>query len=141
MEGAFFEFLWILTFATIALNMDTTFPVGVGMVGLILSIVRTFMIYFEEEKMDMDSFKASKNLENEPITNNAGEESAKNIEISEIIPEFMEYNDKIIDLKDTFKIKEDTIRNLIDNRFKEEEMSYDRFKSVIDNCHKIFCQD
>ena len=137
-EGLFFEFLWILTFVSIALNMDTTFPVGVGMVGLILSIVRTFMIYFEAEKMDMDSFKASPNPENEPIANNTGEESAKSIEISEIIPEFMGYNDKIIDLKDTFKNKEGTIRNLIDTRFKEEELSYDRFKSVIDNCHKIF---
>ena len=138
LEGLFFEFLWIFTFVAIALNMDTTFPVGLGIVGLILSIVRTFMIYFEAEKMDMDSFKASSNPENEPISNNTGEESSKNIEISEIIPEFIAYNDKIIDLKDTFKNREETIRNIIDERFNQGEMTYDRFKSVIDNCHKIF---
>ena len=140
MEGLFFEFLWIFTFIAIALNYDTNFAVSIGMIGLIISIIRTFMIYFEEEKMAADSFITEKQItETLKIdTTPKPVEKTSKISDSEIIPEFKGYNDKITELKDTFNKKEDNITNLINNRFTKEELTYDRFTSVINNCHKIF---
>ncbi|WP_295618432.1 hypothetical protein [uncultured Methanobrevibacter sp.] len=48
--GMFFEFLWALVFLVIGLGGNTTFFVSLGMIGLILGIVLSFKIYFEDEK-------------------------------------------------------------------------------------------
>ena len=139
-EGLFFEFLWIFTFIAISFNYDTNFAVSIGMIGLIISIIRTFMIYFEEEKTVMDSFITQKEITDtlKIDTTPKPVEKTNKISDSEIIPEFKGYNDKIIELKDTFDKKEDNITNLINNRFAKGELTYDRFNSVINNCHKIF---
>ena len=57
---------------------------------------------------------------------------------SEIIPQFKHYETEINDLKNTFNQKEENITDLINQRFTKEELSYDRFMSVIKNCHKLF---
>lgn len=138
-EGIVFEFLWVLSFITSnSSDVIFNFFLALALAGLILSIVRTFMIYFEEEKMDMDNYPskpiADAPVEAEPKTVN----NVDNISSSEIIPQFRAYNTQINELRDEFNHKEENITNLINNRFNKEELSYDRFTSVIDNCHKIF---
>ena len=138
MEGLFFEFLWIFwmfcIFPFFNESVSEVF-IGIGFIGVILSIVRTFMIYFEEEKMDDENYSTLKNILDTSIENSPKEEN--NID-SDIIPQFKPYNTEINDLKNTFDQKEENITNLIDKRFNKEELSYDRFSSVLENCHKIF---
>lgn len=139
LEGVFYELLWIFVFIAIFYNINTNFPVSIGMIGLIISIIRTFMIYFEEEKMDSAHFDRlnaildTPNVDYEPKAGNDNVSSD-----SEIIPQFIAYDNQIHELKNTFNQKEENITNLINKNFNQEELSYDRFTSVIKNCHKIF---
>lgn len=139
-EGIIFEFLWILSFITAgSSDMVFNFFLAVALAGMVLSIVRTFMIYFEVEKMDTANYapkpKVETPAETKPKTvDNTGNEYAN----SEIIPQFRAYNTQITGLKDTFNQKEENITNLINQRFNDGELSYDRFMTVINSCHKIF---
>lgn len=136
LEGLFFEFLWVLAFAIIGFNGDPTFFISLAMIGLILGIVRSFMIYFEEEKMDEANFSTLNHLTDTPVDNIPNPVGGS--DDSEIIPEFRHYNSEINELRNTFNQKEENITGLIDKRFKEEELSYGRFMDVIKNCHKLF---
>lgn len=139
-EGIIFEFLWVLSFILTMVN-DTLsmMSVGLAMAGMVLSVICTFIAYFEEEKMNdfvssepiidgPNSYPSSKTVENSKAVNSS----------SEVIPQFRHYNTEINNLKDTFNQKEGNIRDLINQRFNNEELSYDRFMSVINSCHKIF---
>ena len=60
LEGAFFEFLWIpFIVLSGSDNGIASFFVGLAIVGWILSIARTIMIYFDEKRMDNLSFSPS----------------------------------------------------------------------------------
>ena len=136
LEGLFFEFLWVLAFIIIGFKGDPSFFMSLAMIGLILGIVRSFMIYFEEERMDENNFSTLRNILDVPTEAASGPvEEANSLDI---IPQFRSYNAEIIDLKKTFNQKEANVNELINKRFKAEELSYDRFTSVIKNCHKLF---
>lgn len=138
MEGLFFEFLWIFWLFCISPFFSDTvseFFIGVAFIGLILSIVRTFMIYFEEEKMDDENYSTLKNILDAPIDSSQKTDEKIN---SNIIPQFRAYENEINELKGTFDQKEENITGLIEKRFEKEELSYDRFMDVINNCHKLF---
>lgn len=137
-EGAFFEFLWVLyliSFGIAKAVMD--FFIAISVIGWILSIARTIMIYFEEKRMDNGAFTPSpKPAASSP----APEVSPKPVEnpVAEIIPEFKPYKNEIDNLKQAFDKKEDNITGLINKRFESGELSHNRFMSVIDSCHKLF---
>ena len=143
MEGAVFELIWILYL--ISLNAGEglmNFIISLAVIAWILSIVFTIIVYFEEKRMDNGGTIPyfDNTIEETPIkdegepVNNIFKESPN----PEIIPQFKAYNTQINELRDEFNNKEENITNLINNRFNKEELSYDRFTSVIDNCHKIF---
>ncbi len=143
-EGLFFEFLWIFYIFLINpfFSEDISyFFISIALIGFVLSIVRTFMIYFEEERMSSENFDRLNNI----LDTSSSDFSSKPVEgtgnISDnpdIIPQFRPYNTEINDLKKTFDQKEENINKLINNRFSNNELSYDRFMDVIKNCHKLF---
>ena len=139
LEGALFEFLWLLYFLFFGAGEGVqNFTISMAMLGWILSIAITIMVYFEEMRMDnMDL-----NLSPEPIVNppkaNIDPEPVEQTIDTEIIPEFRHYNNEINDLKGSFDKKEDNIMGLINKRFENQGLTYSRFTSVIDNCHKLF---
>ena len=51
---------------------------------------------------------------------------------------FGEYEKEIDNLITVFKIKEDVVRKLIEKRFTPPQITYDKFISAVDNCHKLF---
>ena len=51
---------------------------------------------------------------------------------------FKEYKKEIDNLNTVFNIKEDVVRKLIEKRFAPPQITYDRFISAVDNCHKLF---
>ncbi|MBO5840108.1 MAG: hypothetical protein J6Q86_01605 [Methanobrevibacter sp.] len=138
LEGAFFEFLWILSFVFSSTdNGISSFLIGIAIIGWILSIARTIMIYFEEKRMDNLSFNPSP----QPVVSTpAPDISPKPVEniVPEIIPEFKPYKAEIDNQKQAFDKKEENIKGLINKRFESGELSHNRFMSVIDSCHKLF---
>ena len=139
LEGAFFEFLWILYIVLFAVDKNLgTLVIPFTIIGWILSIVRTFMVYFEEERMDNDLFAAPKPVADTPKPTPAPIVNEDNQSSQDIIPQFRHYNREINDLKDTFNQKEENIKGLINKRFNSDELTYDRFMSVIENCRKLF---
>ena len=96
------------------------------------------MVYFEEMRMDnMDLNPSPEPIVNPPEANIDPEPVEQTID-TEIIPEFRHYNNEINDLKGSFDKKEDNIMGLINKRFENQGLTYSRFTSVIDNCHKLF---
>jgi hypothetical protein len=138
LEGALFEFLWILYFVTYSINDGIiNFFIAIAVIGWILSIARTIMIYFEEKRMDNLSFSPSP----QPVVSTpAPDISPKPVEnaVVDIIPEFKPYKTEIDNQKQAFDKKEENITGLINKRFENGELSHNRFMSVIDNCHKLF---
>lgn len=138
-EGALFEFLWVLYLISYAIaNGIIDFFIAISVIGWILSIARTIMIYFEEKRMDNGAFTPSTKP---TLSSPAPEVSPKPVEslaVSEIIPEFKSYKYEIDNLKQAFDKKEDNITGLINKRFESGELSHNRFMSVIDSCHKLF---
>lgn len=138
LEGALFEFLWILYFVTYSINDGIiNFFIAIAVIGWILSIARTIMIYFEEKRMDNLSFSPSP----QPVVSTpAPDISPKPVEnaVVDIIPEFKPYKAQIDNQKQAFDKKEENITDLINKRFETGELSHNRFISVIDSCHKLF---
>lgn len=138
LEGALFEFLWILYFVTYSINDGIiNFFIAIAVIGWILSIARTIMIYFEEKRMDNLSFSPSP----QPVVSTpAPDISPKPVEnaVVDIIPEFKPYKAQIDNQKQAFDKKEENITDLINKRFETGELAHNRFMSVIDNCHKLF---
>ena len=138
LEGALFEFLWALYFITYSINDGIiNFFIAIAVIGWVLSIARTIMVYFEEKRMDNLSFNPS----SQPVVSSPVQESipkpVENI-VSEIIPEFKPYKAEIDNQKQAFDKKEENIKGLINKRFASGELSHNRFMSVIDSCHKLF---
>lgn len=138
LEGALFEFLWILYFVTYSINDGIiNFFIAIAVIGWILSIARTIMIYFEEKRMDNLSFSPSP----QPVVSTpAPDISPKPVEnaVVDIILEFKPYKAQIDNQKQAFDKKEENITDLINKRFETGELAHNRFMSVIDNCHKLF---
>ena len=149
LEGALLEFLWVLYIVYPKYTPFSSFLISLSFIGLILSIIRTFMVYFEEEKMDGDSFnEGSLNQYTSPSNQPSAESKDVWIESTldgilnssddEIVPEFKEYKTQVEDLKRSFESKEKNVNDLLDKRFTKEELSYGRFKSVVNEFHKTF---
>lgn len=51
---------------------------------------------------------------------------------------FKKYEKEINNLKVLFDVKEDVVRELIEKRFEPPQITYDKFISTIDSCHKLF---
>lgn len=56
------------------------------------------------------------------------------------IDSLKKYEKEINGLKVLFDVKEKTVRNLIEKCFEPPQITYDKFTSLIDSCHKIFYQ-
>ena len=54
------------------------------------------------------------------------------------IPSLKKYEGKINDLMILFDAKEKAVRELIEKRFEPPQITYDKFMSSVDSCHKVF---
>uniref|UniRef100_UPI00386B2F96 hypothetical protein n=1 Tax=Methanobrevibacter sp. TaxID=66852 RepID=UPI00386B2F96 len=57
---------------------------------------------------------------------------------SEGLESLKKYTKEVEELRDVFDKKEETVRNLIEKRFKPPQITYDRFMSTIDKSHDLF---
>lgn len=54
------------------------------------------------------------------------------------IQSLKKYEKETNDLKVVFDVKEEVVRDLIKKRFEPPQITYDRFISAVDSCHKLF---
>ena len=60
------------------------------------------------------------------------------VEESSGFESFKKYEKEINNLKVVFDVKEGVVRDLIEKRFEPPQITYDKFISAIDSCHKLF---
>ena len=147
-EGLLFELFWVLVFLFGGLSQSLSlFLVSLGMIGVILSIMITFVVYFEEEKMDVIGFNvnpavsetAAQSIGHVDTTSiSSSNENVLSSSSNETLPELKDYKDQILELKDTFKSKEADFDKVLNKRFTKGELTYGRFKTVVNDCHDLF---
>lgn len=54
------------------------------------------------------------------------------------IPSLKKYEAEIKNLKVLFDVKEGVVKDLIEKRFEPPQITYDRFISMVESCHKLF---
>ena len=107
---------------------------------LILSVLPFVYLYMKVH------FKKSAKIESKPIKttpistksnvqDNGGIESLKKYGGIESLKK---YEKEVKDLKILYDVKEGVVRDLIEKRFAPPQITYDKFMSVIDSCHKLF---
>lgn len=79
----------------------------------------------EEPKTPKKEIK-QENIEKEPVEKGTGLDSLK------------VYEKDVNNMKVLFNVKEEVVRELITKRFEPPQITYDRFMSAVDTCHKLF---
>jgi hypothetical protein len=103
---------------------------------LVLAVLPLLYLYyiFNLNRYSKDStkkkIKKSQKTENKvseaPVSEHTGIDSLK------------KYEKEIQNLKVVFDVKEGVVRDLIEKRFEPPQITYDKFITVIDSCHKLF---
>jgi len=132
---------WILGLfyvVLICIAVPVTFSKNIVGMYLILVLVILPLLYlyyiFNHKKYKKDTVKKqvkeSKKVET-PVSTTADEKSSG-------MDSFKRYEKEISNLKVLFNVKEKVVRELIEKRFEPPQITYDKFMSSIDNCHKLF---
>lgn len=132
---------WILGLfyvVLICIAVPVTFSKNIVGMYLILVLVILPLLYlyyiFNHKKYKKDTVKKqvkeSKKVET-PVSTTADEKSS-------VMDSFKRYEKEISNLKVVFNVKEKVVRELIEKRFEPPQITYDKFMSSIDNCHKLF---
>lgn len=133
---------WILGLfyvVLICIAVPVTFSKNIVGMYLILVLVILPLLYlyyiFNHKKYAKDTVKKqvkeSKKKVETPVSTTADEKSSG-------LDSFKRYEKEISNLKVLFNVKEKVVRELIEKRFEPPQITYDKFMSSIDNCHKLF---
>ena len=132
---------WILGLfyvVLICIAVPVTFSKNIVGMYLILVLVILPLLYlyyiFNHKKYKKDTVKKqvkeSKKVDT-PVSTPVAEKSSG-------LDSFKKYEKEISNLKVVFNVKEKVVRELIEKRFEPPQITYDKFMSSIDNCHKLF---
>ena len=132
---------WILGLfyvVLICIAVPVTFSKNIVGMYLILVLVILPLLYlyyiFNHKKYKKDTVKKqvkeSKKVDTSVSTPVAEKSSG--------LDSFKKYEKEISNLKVVFNVKEKVVRELIEKRFEPPQITYDKFMSSIDNCHKLF---
>ena len=132
---------WILGLfyvVLICIAVPVTFSKNIVGMYLILVLVILPLLYlyyiFNHKKYKKDTVKKqvkeSKKVDT-PVSTPVAEKSSG-------LDSFKKYEKEISNLKVLFNVKEKVVRELIEKRFEPPQITYDKFMSSIDNCHKLF---
>lgn len=133
---------WILGLfyvVLICIAVPVTFSKNIVGMYLILVLVILPLLYlyyiFNHKKYAKDTVKKqvkeSKKKVETSVSTTADEKSSG-------MDSFKRYEKEISNLKVAFNVKEKVVRELIEKRFEPPQITYDKFMSSIDNCHKLF---
>ena len=133
---------WILGLfyvVLICIAVPVTFSKNIVGMYLILVLVILPLLYlyyifnlkgYEKDTVKKQVKESQKKVET-PVSTTADEKSSG-------LDSFKRYEKEISNLKVLFNVKEKVVRELIEKRFEPPQITYDKFMSSIDNCHKLF---
>ena len=128
-SGLFYTIL--ICIAVPIVNTRNTIGICVLLVLTIISLLYMYYI-FNLKRYGKDTNKKLKAPKKEKVQNETPDIKTKDI------GSLSKYEKEINDLNVLFDVKENVVRELIEKRFEPPQITYDKFISSIDNCHKLF---
>lgn len=105
---------------------------------LVLFVIPLIYLFFVLNLNRYTKNNRDKQYDTSQKSKNDTENIEKPKEEIEGIDSLKKYQKEIDNLKVLFNVKESVVRDLIKKRFEPPQITYDRFMSSVDSCHKIF---
>ena len=113
------------------------YKVLIGMiVVLLLFIIPLFYLYITFNLNRYDDSNVKKQVETTKTASDSKVQAS--IPKDNGVESFKKYEKEVNNLKVLFDVKEHVVRDLIKQRFEPPQITYDKFISMIDSCHKLF---
>ena len=132
---------WVLAFfytVLICVAIPVTYSKNIiGMyLLLVLFIIPLIYLFFT---LNLNRYQKSKQTRKVHVSQKQ-EKTEENVAVSEQegLESLKVYEKEIANMKVLFNVKEEVVRDLIKKRFEPPQITYDKFISSIDNCHKVF---
>ena len=151
-EGILYTVPWILGFVTWGIQPVRSVAFEVAIIFYFVSIIRSVMVATEPKPLYAyrDSFTQEAEFKEktrhvfekkteQKVKENKNNEEAVNVNIQEgVVPAFKFYENKFNELAEIYPIKEKNVMELIEKRFEPPQLTYSRFKRVVDDSHETF---
>ena len=105
-------------------------------VVLLLFIIPLFYLYITFNLNRYDESNVKKQVETTKTASDSKVQAS--IPKDNGVESFKKYEKEANNLKVLFDVKEHVVRDLIKQRFEPPQITYDKFISMIDSCHKLF---
>ena len=146
-EGILYEIPWLLGFIAWGIQPVRSIAFEVAIVFYFVSVIRSVMVATEPKpvyasRYDPFSQEAEfkeKEQKFEESKNKEDMEEKVNVNIQEgVVPAFKFYEKKFNELEEIFPQKEKNAMELIEQRFAPPQLTYTRFKRIVDDSHETF---
>lgn len=144
-EGIIYEIPWILGFLSLAIQPLRFVSLKLAIVLYFTSVIRSVMVASEPKPLyeNRDSYAKEaefklKSNENVKEKLNIKKESAKVKAEDGVVPAFQFYKKQFKELEKIYPQKEKNAMELIEKRFAPPQLTYNRFKRVVDDSHETF---
>ncbi|MBE6500267.1 MAG: hypothetical protein E7Z80_06980 [Methanobrevibacter thaueri] len=107
-------------------------------IGLIFEIPTFLIGYVLHKLINPNPQLKNKNVKIEKVDKPEIESGDNLISENKIIPEYIAYNEELMDLKSKFIKKDKSVRDLIKQRFEPPQLTYTRFISGVDKSKELF---
>lgn len=149
-EGFIYQMSWVVGFLAWGIQPVRFFAFEAAFVFYFTSIIRSIMVATEPKPLyaKRDSFakeaqykekKEKKDNKEKKVQVKKETEEKINVDIQEgVIPAFKFYEKQFNELEEIFPKKEENVMELIEQRFAPPQLTYTRFKRVVDDSHETF---
>ncbi|MBQ2962739.1 hypothetical protein [Methanobrevibacter sp.] len=143
-EGLVYELPWILGFITWGIQPVRSIAFEVALIFYFASIIRSVMVASEPKpiygnRVEIPEEAEFKVKSKETKEENKSEKESVGVKIEEgTIPAFQFYRKQFKELEDLYPQKEKNALELIEKRFAPPQLTYTRFKGVVDDSHETF---
>ena len=146
-EGILYEIPWLLGFIAWGIQPVRSIAFEVAIVFYFVSVIRSVMVATEPKPLyasryDPFSQEAEFKEKEQKVSENKdkeGMEEKVNVNIQEgVVPAFKFYEKKFNELEEKKKKKEKNALELIEQRFAPPQLTYNRFKRIVDDSHETF---
>ena len=144
MEGIIYELPWIIGILGIGFQSVRFVAFELAFVFYFVSIIRSIMVATEPKPLyaARDSFTKEakfKPKKEQKVEVKKDKEEKVNVNVQEgVVPAFKFYDKKFDELAEIYPAKEKSTLELIEKRFAPPQLTYTRFKRVVDDSHETF---
>ena len=144
LEGILYELPWIIGLIGIGYSSVRFIAFEMAFVFYFVSIIRSIMVATEPKPIyaKRDSFAKEAKFrpkKEEKVEVKDKKEEKVTVDVQEgVIPAFKFYEKKFNELEEIYPQKENNALELIEKRFTPPQLTYTRFKQVVDDSHETF---